>query len=443
MIYLKRIGFYIVLFPCLNLFWVVYPLDSLLLRFLICMCLGTLFVLLNIFPIHRKTNDKGQKYTSCGFELTLAALIIASVNVVFYISLFLRVEEASRIPAIVSACMCFFLTLIMLVNGVLRLFVTAKQPGVVLKILVFAFWWVPILNLVLLFLIMKKVYREMEFNEYRYLLNTERRDERLCETKYPLYMVHGVFFRDWQNFNYWGRIPGELIKNGAKIYYGNHQSAASVEQSAEELKQGLLKIIEETNCEKVNIIAHSKGGIDARYMISMLGMGKYTASLTTINTPHYGCKFVSRILEKTSQKTLSLVGSGYEKIFSKLGDDNPDFYGSLLPLTDESCARWNEILKDDENVLYQSTGSMMKTPFGSIPPLILGYNLIKKHEGDNDGLVSVKSMVWGDFLGVAVPKGNEGISHGDVIDLTKKNIDGFDVCEFYIDLVNKLRLKGL
>lgn len=41
---------------------------------------------------------------------------------------------------------------------------------------------------------------------------------------------------------------------------------------------------EETGCEKVNIIAHSKGGLDSRYAISRLGMDQYTASLTTINS---------------------------------------------------------------------------------------------------------------------------------------------------------------
>ncbi|WP_077610333.1 hypothetical protein [Clostridium sp. Marseille-P2415] len=59
------------------------------------------------------------------------------------------------------------------------------------------------------------------------------------------------------------------------------------------------------------------------------------------------------------------------------------------------------------------------------------------------GLVSINSMAWGSFLGVLKPKSKQGISHGDVIDLTRKNIEGFDVCEFYVDLVNKLKLKGM
>lgn len=57
----------------------------------------------------------------------------------------------------------------------------------------------------------------------------------LCATKYPLLLVHGVFFRDYRYLNYWGRIPRTLEKYGAVVYYGKHQSAASVCDSAREL----------------------------------------------------------------------------------------------------------------------------------------------------------------------------------------------------------------
>src|SRR5207249_8887306 len=38
----------------------------------------------------------------------------------------------------------------------------------------------------------------------------------------------------------------------------------------------------------VNIVAHSMGGLDARYAISQLGLGGRVASLITIGTPHLG-----------------------------------------------------------------------------------------------------------------------------------------------------------
>ena len=64
-------------------------------------------------------------------------------------------------------------------------------------------------------------------------------------------------------------------------------------------------------------------------------------------------------------------------------------------------------------------------------------------DGDNDGLVSESSFRFGENYTFLTAKGKRGISHGDMIDLNRENIDGFDVREFYVDLVNDLKQKGL
>ena len=145
----------------------------------------------------------------------------------------------------------------------------------------------------------------------------KRKDKKICKTKYPILMVHGIFFRDFPNFNYWGRIPGELIKNGAEIYYGNHESANSVVDAAEQIKNRINEILKETGAEKVNIIAHSKGGLDSRYAISKLGMDDYIASLTTINTPHRGCEFAEYLLNKVPEKKQNMIAKAYNKVLKK------------------------------------------------------------------------------------------------------------------------------
>lgn len=61
-----------------------------------------------------------------------------------------------------------------------------------------------------------------------------------------------------------------------------------MKDSAGELDARIRQIVRETGCGKVNIIAHSKGGLDCRYALAKLGTDQYTASLTTINTPHRG-----------------------------------------------------------------------------------------------------------------------------------------------------------
>ena len=67
-------------------------------------------------------------------------------------------------------------------------------------------------------------------------------------------------------------------------------------QSGEELARRLRDVLRETGAEKVNIIAHSKGGLDSRWAITKLGLAPQVASLTTINTPHRGCVFAQHLL---------------------------------------------------------------------------------------------------------------------------------------------------
>lgn len=100
--------------------------------------------------------------------------------------------------------------------------------------------------------------------------------------KYPVLMVHGMGFRDHKILNYWGRIPKELEKMGCRIYFGGQDSNGSIETNAAIIAEKIEEIINEEKTEKVNIIAHSKGGLDARYAISSLGMGDKVASLTTL-----------------------------------------------------------------------------------------------------------------------------------------------------------------
>ena len=72
----------------------------------------------------------------------------------------------------------------------------------------------------------------------------------------------------------------------------------------------------------------------------------------------------------------------------------------------------------------------------------MAYPLVRHFDGTNDGLVSMESACWGDhFIRLSVPEGR-GISHGDMIDLNRENISGFDIREFYVNLVADLK-KGV
>ena len=301
---------------------------------------------------------------------------------------------------------------------------------------------IPVIHLILLIKIISVTDREYKFEFGKRQLEDKRKEQKVCDTKYPILLVHGVFFRDSNFFNYWGRIPETLISNGAKIYYGGQQSAASVEESAKELTEKIRTIVNDTGCGKVNIIAHSKGGLDSRYAISCLGADKYTASLTTVNTPHKGCQFAEYLLNKVPDSFRQGVADKYNKALKKLGDTDPDFLAAVNDLTASSCRDLNEKCPDSPEVFYQSIGSKMKKAYNGQFPLNLSSMFVKMFDGANDGLVSEVSMKWGEKFTFLEPSGNRGISHGDVIDLNRENIEGFDVREFYVGVVHDLKERG-
>ncbi|PKL01470.1 MAG: hypothetical protein CVV56_00360 [Tenericutes bacterium HGW-Tenericutes-1] len=268
-----------------------------------------------------------------------------------------------------------------------------------------------------------------------------------CDTKYPIFMIHGIGFRDNKYFNYWGRTPKVLIEEGSLIRYGSQDSWGSIEENALTIKERILFVIKETSAKKVNIIAHSKGGIDARYMISSLDMSQYVASLTTIQSPHHGSKVLD-IISKFPKFIIKIVSFFVNLWFRLLGDKSPDFYSTVSSLTTKNMAHFNEINQDSENVYYQSYGFKMKNMFSDIF-LMFPYLVTKLFEGDNDGIVSVKSSKWTNFKGPYSGKGLRGISHLDEVDFrrtsikTKKQNDGInDIPKFYLELVNQLKDKG-
>ncbi len=404
-----------------------------------------LFLLINVSPVMFVNKNRILRLKICeGGNFLLKAFIPSTViSVILHILLLVKLLPEGWKPALYSCIVCFLVECIVFWSGIIRVYLTSVQLGLKTRALGLYFGMVPIANIVMLFKIIKITSAETDLELKKSLDNSQRRDDMVCKTKYPILLVHGVFFRDLKLPNYWGRIPKELEENGAVIYYGQHDSAASVADSGEALAKRIKGIVEETGCEKLNIIAHSKGGLDSRYAISLCGADKYVASLTTINTPHRGCLFADYLLEKIPKDIQESIASFYDETLSGLGDKSPDFMAAVTDLTAKSCAALNERMPDMPGVRYQSVGSRLEHAKGGRFPLNFTYRLAKRFDGPNDGLVSVESCKWGEDFIMLTPPGKRGISHGDMIDLNRENISGFDVREFYVKIVSELREKGM
>ena len=350
---------------------------------------------------------------------------------------------------LISAAVAVVVEAIVFWNGMACLYVYSVQLGIRWRVIGALCGLIPVAQLIALRRIMKVVTAEVEVECARIRLNNARRGERICATKYPILLVHGVFFRDSKHLNYWGRIPDDLTTNGATVYYGHQHSAASVADCGRELAERIRAIIEETGCEKVNVIAHSKGGLDMRYALQNYGIAPCVASLTTVNTPHTGCIFADFLLKTFPESVKDKIAATYNKAAHKLGDPNPDFMAAVSDLTATGCAALEPHLAGKSNpapladIYCQSVGTLLPRATGGRFPMNLAYPIVRFFDGPNDGLVAETAFPFGEKYTLLTPKGKRGISHGDIIDLNRENIEDFDVREFYVELVSDLRERGL
>lgn len=430
--------YFLILSFLFNSFLIVKEVPYLLILFI------PVFILLNILPGLRPQGTKKIRLKLCNHGTAVLTIFIFSLvpSIVFHGILAFRLLPDSYIDFLLSALYCFLLSAIFFWNGIICVYCTSTQLGIKWRIKGILCGMIPILNLIMLTKIIKITSSEVEFEIEKEIISSNPSLADLCKTKYPIVLIHGIFFRDFTLFNYWGRIPQTLKIHGATVFYGKHQSALTVKESARELTSRIKLIVERSNCEKVNIIAHSKGGLDCRYAISEFGLAPYVASLTTINTPHRGCLFAEKLLYAIPESIKNKVAKAYNTTLTLLGDETPDFLAAVNDLTAEYCKKLNEEISFPEGIYSQSVGSVMSHPRKGQFPLNLSYRYVKNFDGENDGLVGESSFAWGEKYTLLRTDGERGISHGDMIDLNRENIKGFDVRSFYTDLVKDLRDRG-
>jgi triacylglycerol lipase len=209
----------------------------------------------------------------------------------------------------------------------------------------------------------------------------------------PIVLIHGLFgfgrltFGPMSVAEYFRLIPDTLRAVGNVVPDPPQLNpAGSIAQRALDLKRYLEDEQTAEVCSRsVHVVAHSMGGLDARYMISKLGMAGRVLSLTTIGTPHLGSP-IANLITRAAQPSLTQLVE-YLKI---------DVEG-ISNLTTDACRRFNAEVPDSPNVRYFSVAGRFEPPriFGK-PLGILGlsHDIIRAREGDNDGLVSVESATF-------------------------------------------------
>ncbi|GAB7537660.1 triacylglycerol lipase [Burkholderia sp. 3C] len=274
-------------------------------------------------------------------------------------------------------------------------------------------------------------------------------------TRYPVILVHGLSGTDkFANVvDYWYGIQSDLQSHGAQVYVANvsgFQSDDGPNGRGEQLLAYVKQVLAATGATKVNLIGHSQGGLTSRYVAAVAP--QLVASVTTIGTPHRGSEFadfVQDVLKTDPTGLSSTVIAGFVNAFGALisssHNTNQDALAALKTLTTAQTATYNrnfpsaglgapsscqtgastETVGGNTHLLYSWGGTAIQptatvlgvtgasdtsvnlidsanlTDPSTLALLGTGAVMINRGSGQNDGLVSRCSALFGQVIGTS------------------------------------------
>lgn len=264
--------------------------------------------------------------------------------------------------------------------------------------------------------------------------------------KHPIVLAHGLMGFDelriagklLPGVQYWRGITDAYQRNNIDVITTTVPATGSISERAQVLHE---QIRTKAAGKDVNIIAHSMGGLDSRYLISKIQPQEFQIkSLTTIATPHHGSSAADIILRE--------IGPDYlPRLYSVLARMKIST-GAFSQLTRRYvCEDFNPKVLDLDSVRYLSYGASATPNIFSV--FRISHDLMFELEGPNDGLVSVTSSKWGDgYKGTLM-----GVTHLDLINWTNriKRLasrmhliqQNFDGVAFYLHIADMLAKEGL
>ncbi|MBR5767651.1 MAG: hypothetical protein IKX86_03105 [Clostridia bacterium] len=267
---------------------------------------------------------------------------------------------------------------------------------------------------------------------------TERSDEKDAKkTRYPVVLVHGAAIRDTFFLRSFGKIDKKLRSEGFDVRVADTDGFGTVESNAAALLEQIEKFSEESG--KVNVIAHSKGGLDTRYMIENLGSGDRIASLTTLCTPHRGSPIASAIL-RSPRWILKIIAFFINTFYRICGDKKPDSLTvceelkrldsgekSAAPLPGIYCQSFSSTFRKGA----RKNDFVMRIPYE--------FSHYYEKSADTDGLVPRDSAIFGVYRGDCL----EGsVSHSEIIDFMTGREKKEKVYSFYAEICRELAEMG-
>lgn len=226
---------------------------------------------------------------------------------------------------------------------------------------------------------------------------------------------------------------------GVTAYAPNVPPYETVRVRARIWADRLGRIFDETGADEVVCIAHSMGGLDARYLIRELGWHDRIPALVTVSTPHQGSGIASFVLSQP-EALRSLLAEVTDWVGTHiLEGSSADSVQAVRELTPEHVqAVFNPAVPDHPAVRYWSyAGRAGKGTDVLVDPMMRFLNAqLYRTEGENDGFVSVQSARWGTFCGVV------DAGHGQQVGLNASLNPRFDANAFYRSIAEDLAAEG-
>lgn len=247
--------------------------------------------------------------------------------------------------------------------------------------------------------------------------------------RYPVVFCHGMLATSMlrmslpENANYFALMRNFFRERGFHVLFPQVPPTSGVIERAASLREQIRRWTE----EPVNLIAHSMGGLDARYLIARLDMADRVRSLTTVSTPHRGTYVADWFLANFRQRVPLLLA------LEAFGVNVDGFQDCRL----ETCREFNENVPNSPKVRYFSYGG--DVPQSKVSPMLRrSWSLLAAVEGANDGLVSAGSARWGDYLGTV--RADHFAQTPDAVFIRPG--EDFDSLGFFSRLVEDLARRG-
>jgi triacylglycerol lipase len=310
-------------------------------------------------------------------------------------------------------------------------------------------------------------------------------------TRYPVVLVNGIDTSPL--FRYAPRIVSTMRDEGGhRVFLATLTPYETPQRRAPQLWKRIDEVRAETGAAKVNLICHSLGGLDCRYLVSPNGFAAdlgvapsitadAVASITTLGTAHYGTRVADVLLGLAPDDEHAAIVNDFATLagdaFSPSQvDGDVHLREALRVLSTAAAPAFNAEIVDAPGVVYQSWAGYSR-PLGTASAAhdALLLELCRTSDGEsglptagkhdfmalalvpfadvagkqedgatilpNDGVVTVASAKWGAFRGCIPADHMEQLGQHSLPDVNVRT--GFDIARFYANVAGDLAGQGL